>query len=186
MFDSVISVHSLCLCLLSFFEHVYHHTSVLLHDAVVITASVVSCVTLSLPPGQPVPTWSWGRAYLSASSVLLLCCSSSSSPCRALLSSSPPWLSLSVHTVRSLSTIPSCLSWTTSHQPVPVLFSSFLSDLLLLLLFFCSSILRRVFPAWRARISCVIHASSSTGRSFRYTARSGADPSLSKNRSAWL
>lgn len=150
----------------------------------ILTASVLSCVTPSLPPGQPVPTWSWGSVYLSASSVLLCCCCSSSS-CRA------PWLSLSVHTARPLSANTSGLSRTTSCQPVPVLLSplpySFLSNSLFFLLF-CYSFLWSIFPAWRSRISCVIHASSSTERSFRYTAWLWlrADSRLSENRSAWL
>lgn len=143
-----------------------------------LTASVLSCVTPSLHPG-PVPTWSWGSVYLSASSVLL-CCSS----CRA------PWFSFSVHTARPLSANTSGLSRTTSHQPVPVLLpsfpSSFLSKRILFLHLSCSSVCRSIFPAWRSRISCVVYAS--TERSLRYTAwlRPRADPCLSENRSAWL
>lgn len=133
----------------------------------------------SLPPGQPVPTWSWGRVYLSASSVLHR---SSSSPWAS-------WLSLSVHTTRPLPVNASGLSRSTSHQPVPVLLSSlscsFLSKRLLLL--FHSTVLRSIFPAWWSRISCVVHASS-TEWSLRYTAWlwHWADPHLSENRSAWL
>ncbi len=131
-----------------------------------LTASVVSRVTPSLPPGQPVHSWSWGGFYLSASSVLLRC----SSSCRA------PRLSLSVHSAHLLSACTSTLSRTTFQQPVPVLLSSlpssFLSSrFLFLLLLFRSSVLRSVFPAWRSGISCVVHASSSSKRSLRYTAR---------------
>lgn len=162
-----------------------------LHDIVSITcsscpltASRLSWVTPSLPSGQPVPTWSWWGVYLSASSVLLLCCSS----CGA------SWLPLSVHSARPLSAATSGLSRTASYQPVPVLLcslpSSFLSNLLLFFLLLCSAVLRSIFPAWRSRISCVVHASSSSfsERSLRYTAWvwPRADPRLPENRSAWL
>ena len=162
-----------------------------LHDTVV-SITCTSCpltasrLTPSLPPGQPVPTWSWWGVSLSASSVLLLrCCSSS---CGA------SWLPLSVHSARPLSAATSGLSRTASYQPVPVLLcSSLLSNLLLLLLLFLllrSAVLRSIFPAWRSRISCVVHASSSSSSrwSLRYTAwvRPRADPRLPENRSAWL
>lgn len=128
-----------------------------------LTASVLSCVTPSLHPGQPVPAWSWGSVYLSASSVLL-CCSS----CRA------PWFSFSVHTAHPLSANTSGLSRTASHQPVPVLLSSFpssfLSKRLLFLRLFRSSVFRSIFPAWRSRISCVVYAPTSTEWNLRYTA----------------
>ena len=138
-----------------------------------------------------------GDACLSAYSILLLSSSSSTSSCRALLpSASPPRLYLSVHSACPLSASTKLLSRTTSHQPLPVLLSTLTSSflypcrrlLLLLLLFLCSSVLRSIFPAWRARISCVVHASSSNKRILRYTAWPWprADPCLSGNRSAWL
>lgn len=147
-----------------------------------VTASVLSCVTSSLPPGQPVPTWSWGSLYLSASTIPL--CSSSYSYCWA------PWISLSVHPTHLLSASASGLSRATSHQPVLVHLSSlplsFPSCHLLFFLF--SSVLWCFFPARWSRISGVVHASSSTEWSLRYTAWQWhqADPYLSENRSAWL
>lgn len=143
-------------------------TCVLLHDSVsfsLLTASLSSHVTPSLPPGQPVPTWSWGRVCLSASPVLR--CSSSSS------SSGAPWLSLSLHSARLRSAHTSGLPRAASHQPVPFLLSSLSASFLsirLLLFFLPAFVLWGIVPARRSRISRVIHAASSTEWSLRYSA----------------
>lgn len=138
-----------------------------------LTASVVSCMNPSLPPGQPVPIWIRGGTYLSASAILFCC---------DLLHSSASGLSVSIHAACSLSASSSTLSWTTSYQPsFP---SSLLANCFLLLLSSC--ILWSIFPTRRARISSILHAAPSTNRSLRYTAWPRPDPRLSENRSAWL
>lgn len=127
----------------------------------VFNSSLSSCVTPSLPPGQPVPTWSWGSVCLSASPVLRWSSSSSSS--------GAPWLSFSLHSAHPTSANVSGLSRTASQQPVPFLLCSLPSSFLpiRILLFFSSFVLWGIFPARRSRISCVIHAASSTEWSLR-------------------
>lgn len=160
-------------------------TCVLLHDSVsfsLLTASLSSRLAPSLPPGQPVPTWSWGSVCLSASPVLRWSSSSSSS--------GAPWLSLSLRSAHPGSANASGLSRTASHQPVPFLLSSlspsFLSIRILLFFFFPTFVLRGIVPARRSRISRIIYAASSTEWSLRYSAWPRADSRLSENRSAWF
>ncbi|CAG05283.1 unnamed protein product [Tetraodon nigroviridis] len=124
----------------------------------------------ALPPGQPVPAWSWGSVCLSASPVL---CSSSSS------SSGASRLSLSLHSAHPRSENTSGLPRKASHKQVPFLLSSLSPSFLsicVLLFFFSSFVLWGIFQARRSRISCVENAASSP--SGVYGTLNDSDPRL--------